>query len=82
MVCSAYLSNAKITGNSAKAWYLLANPSDIPAIEICYLNGNRTPIIESAQADFENLGIKFRGYWDFGVRQQDWRAILKNKGEA
>ena len=82
VVCSAYLSNAKIAGNSAKAWYLLANPSDIPAIEICYLNGNRTPIIESAQADFENLGIKFRGYWDFGVRQQDCRAILKNKGEA
>lgn len=81
-VCSAYLSNANIPGNSSTAWYLLANPADIPAIEICYLNGNRTPVIESAQADFENLGVKFRGYWDFGVRQQDPRAVLKNTGAA
>lgn len=81
-VCSAYLSNANIPGSSSTAWYLLANPADIPAIEICYLNGNRTPVIESAQADFENLGVKFRGYWDFGVRQQDPRAVLKNTGAA
>src|SRR3954462_13732811 len=30
---SRYLANAKYTGNSSKAWYLLADPNDLPAIE-------------------------------------------------
>ena len=28
------------------------------------------------------LGIQFRGYIDFGVREQDYRGALRMKGEA
>ena len=31
---SRYLANAQYTGNSAKAWYLLAEPVDLPVIEM------------------------------------------------
>ena len=37
---SRYLSNALYTGNSAKAWYLLADPSDLPVVEMAFLNGS------------------------------------------
>jgi hypothetical protein len=37
---SRYLANASYTGNSAKAWYLLAEPSDLPVIEVAFLNGH------------------------------------------
>ena len=77
---STYLSNGTITGHSAAAWYLLADPNDLPVIEVAFLNGQETPIVESADADFQILGIQFRGYYDFGVSKQDHRAGVKMRG--
>jgi hypothetical protein len=79
---SRYLANTKYTGNSAKAWYLLADPADLPVIEVAFLNGQESPTIETAEADFNVLGIQMRGYHDFGVALQDPRGGLKSKGEA
>jgi hypothetical protein len=79
---SRYLANAKYTGNSAKAWYLLADPADLPVIEVAFLNGQESPTIETAEADFNVLGIQMRGYHDFGVALQDPRGGCKAKGEA
>ncbi len=79
---SRYLSNASYTGNSAKAWYLLADPTDLPVIEVAFLNGQESPTIETAEADFNVLGIQMRGYHDFGVNLQDPRGGTKSKGEA
>lgn len=82
IVESTYLSNSAYTGYSATAWYLLADPSDLPAIEICFLNGQEMPTIETADMDFDRLGIAFRGYHDFGARLQEYRAGVKLKGAA
>jgi hypothetical protein len=79
---SRYLANTKYTGNSAKAWYLLADPADLPVIEVAFLNGQESPTIETAEADFNVLGIQMRGYHDFGVALQDPRGGVKSKGEA
>ena len=62
---SRYLSNALYTGNSAKAWYLLADPNDLPVIEMAFLNGQEAPTVETSDADFNMLGIRMRGYHDF-----------------
>ena len=77
---SRYLDNPKIPGGSAKAWYLLANPKDLAAIEVVFLNGQEAPVIETADADFSTLGIQLRGYHDFGVAKQDARAAVKSVG--
>jgi hypothetical protein len=79
---SRYLANAVYTGNSAKAWYLLAEPNDLPVIEVAFLNGNESPTIDSAEADFQTLGVQMRGYHDFGVALQDPRGGVKSKGEV
>jgi hypothetical protein len=68
---SRYLANTKYTGASAKAWYLLADPADLPVIEVAFLNGQESPTIETDEADFNVLGIQMRGYHDFGVALQD-----------
>lgn len=81
-VVSAYLGNTKYVGNSVKSFYLLANPADLAAIEVAFLNGQESPTIETADADFGTLGIQMRGYHDFGVAKQDFRAAAKSKGEA
>ncbi len=82
VVSSTYLSNTSFTGNSSKAWYLQADPNRLPSIEVAFLGGVDRPTVERADADFNTLGIQFRGYIDFGVREQDWRGMLKMKGEA
>lgn len=82
-VVSEYLANSAMGGGySATAWYLLADPMDLSFIEVCFLNGRETPVIESADADFNVLGIQFRGYHDFGVNKQEYRAAVKSKGAA
>ncbi len=79
-LASPYLNSQGLAGSSATAWYLFANPADVSAIEIAYLRGARTPTIESGETDFDTLGMKWRGYFDFGVAMQDWRAAVKNNG--
>jgi phage major head subunit gpT-like protein len=81
-VRSSYLSNANLTGYSVVAWYLLADPNDIPVIEVAFLNGQETPTVETADADFNSLGIQFRGYHDFGASLQEYRGGIKMKGSA
>ncbi len=81
-LASPYLNAQGLTGSSAKAWYLFANPADVAAIEIAYLRGRRTPTIESGETSFNTLGMQWRGYFDFGVAMQDFRAAVKCKGEA
>jgi len=82
VVRSSYLGNAQIPGNSVLAYYLLANPQDIPTIEIAYLDGVRRPTIETARAAFNKLGIESRGVFDFGVQLQEFRGGVKMKGSA
>jgi hypothetical protein len=71
VVSSRYLSDSTIPGYSATSYYLLADPRDVATIEIAFLNGQETPTIETADADFNTLGIQMRGYHDFGVNLQD-----------
>ena len=82
VVSSSYLANASFTGASSKAWYLFADPNRLPALEVAFLNGVDRPTVEKTDADFNTLGIQFRGYIDFGVREQDSCApkVQKRKG--
>lgn len=77
---SPYMENASYTGNSTAAWYLLADPNDVPVIEVAFLNGNQQPTVETEAAEFNMLGIAMRGYWDFGVSLQEFRGGVRSAG--
>ena len=70
VVSSAYLT-------SATTWWLCANPADLPTMEVAFLNGQRQPTVEQAEADFDTLGVQIRGYFDFGVAKGDKRAAYR-----
>jgi phage major head subunit gpT-like protein len=80
VVSSPYMENASYTGNSNAAWYLLADPADMPVIEVCFLNGVQQPTVETADADFNQLGIAMRGVHDFGVSMQEYRGGVRSAG--
>ena len=72
---SSYLTTAATASQST--WWLVANPNDIAAMEVGFLNGQRQPTVEQADADFDTLGIQVRGYFDFGVSKGESRAAYR-----
>jgi phage major head subunit gpT-like protein len=70
IVDSAYLT-------STSTWWLAADPADLPTMEVGFLNGQRQPTVEQAEADFDTLGIQVRGYFDFGVSKAESRACYR-----
>jgi hypothetical protein len=37
-------------------------------------------VVESADADFNTLGVQFRGFYDLGVKKQEYRAGVRSAG--
>jgi len=77
-----WLSDPSFTGYSATAWYLLRPTSVLAPIVASFLNGVQTPTVDSAAADFDQLGVQFRGYHDFGVDLAEYLAGIKAKGSS
>ncbi len=91
VVDSAYLSRTTINdengvpatvAGSSLAWYLLADPMDIPCIEVVFLYGKEVPTVETSEFEFDRLGLATRAIFDFGVRKQEKRGGVKMKGAA
>ena len=70
VVSSTYLT-------SSSTWWLCADPGDLAVMEVAFLNGQRQPTVEQAEADFDVLGIQMRGYYDFGVSKGDKRSAYR-----
>jgi hypothetical protein len=70
VVSTSYLS-------SAEDYYLLASPADLPVMEVAFLNGVQSPIVETAEANFNVLGVEMRGYFDVGVAKAEYLAGVK-----
>lgn len=73
-------STFSLTNASDTGWYLLPSVGDVSAgfapVQIGYLRGQRTPIIERGEANFNTLGIAMRAYYDFGVALHDSRCAV------
>ncbi len=79
---SPYISNSSYTGNTSAGWWMLADPSEAAVIEIAALNGRVEPVVETADANFNVLGVQMRGYSDIGVNEQEKRAGVYADGGA
>lgn len=79
---SPYISNSSYTGYTSVGWWMLADPNECPVIEIAALNGRVEPTVETAEAEFNVLGIQMRGYSDIGVNEQEKRGGVYADGGA
>ena len=59
--------------------YWLFN-SAFPLVDVAFLNGRTTPIVETAEADFSQLGIQMRCYFDYGAAAGELKAALYSTG--
>lgn len=81
-VVSAWLSDTAFTGYSTTAWYLFRSPGLMPMVVASFLNGMEAPTVEDSDADFDTLGVQFRGYHDFGCDKAEYLCGVKSKGAA
>jgi hypothetical protein len=79
-VVSRYVGNSAYTGYTTTGWGIFADPQDVAVMEMCFLNGNESPTVEQAIADFNQLGIQMRAYLDFGCNTQDYRGACWSAG--
>ena len=59
--------------------YRLFN-SAFPLVDVAFLNGRQTPVIETADVDFTHLGIQMRCYFDYGVAAGELKAAVYSTG--
>lgn len=73
------LSNTDYTGNSAVAFYMIANPRDIDAYEVSFLNGSSEPILTQRQ-DYQTLGWETVVTLPVAIKALEWRAMQYSTG--
>ena len=69
------LSSPYLSGTA----YWLFN-SAFPLVDVAFLNGVQAPVIETANADFSQLGIEMRCYFDYGASDGEVKAALYSTG--
>jgi hypothetical protein len=81
VISSPYLTHSGYPGASASSWFLFGDPAQVDTFEIGYLRGKRTPTIDKGNTDYNTLGMWFRVIFDLGIREQDWRGMVRSDGE-
>ena len=73
------LADPHLDDASQAAWYVAADPSNVPVLEFAYLEGSEGPTTEQ-EWDFDRDVWKFKVRLDVGAGVVDWRGIYRNPG--
>ena len=73
------IADARLDAASAIAWYMVGDPTINDTIEVTYLDGQKTPVLEQ-QNGWTIDGVDFKVRMDAGVAPLDYRALYKNPG--
>lgn len=61
-------------------WLIASDPNDVAFLEFAFLQGQRNPVFQSAETDFNTLGMQWRIYRDFGWSRQDPNGAVYSAG--
>lgn len=56
---------------SATTWWTVGGRPSLQPMQIGYVDGQRSPTVQSAVGDFDTFSIQFRGFWGFGIALGD-----------
>lgn len=68
-----------LDGNSSTAWYLAANTAQVDTVEMTFLSGEESPVLES-EWDFDKDVYKYKVRQSFAAAAIDYRGLYKNAG--
>jgi hypothetical protein len=67
----------QLDANSSTNWYLAADPSQIDTVELTFLAGEESPVMES-EWNMKNDTYFYKIRQTFGVKAIDWRGLFRN----
>lgn len=73
------IGEPELDGNSTTAWYLAAASGQIDTVELAFLSGEESPVIES-EWEFDRDIWKHKVRQTFGTKAIDYRGLYKNPG--
>lgn len=68
-----------LDANSSTAWYLAASNNQVDTVEITFLEGEQSPVLEN-EWDFDKDVYKYKVRQTFGVAAIDFRGLYKHAG--
>jgi hypothetical protein len=68
-----------LDANSSTAWYLAASNSQVDTVEVTFLEGEQSPVLEN-EWDFDKDVYKYKVRQTFGVAAIDFRGLYKHAG--
>lgn len=71
------ITDATLDANSTTIWYLAADPSQIDTVELSFLAGEESPVLETDWL-FANDTYQNKVRQTFGVKAIDWRGLYRN----
>lgn len=66
-----------LDASSTTNWYLAADPSQVDTVEITFLQGEESPVIDTEE-DFDTDTYKYKVRQTFGAKAIDWRGLYRN----
>ena len=72
------VDSPRLTGTR---YYMFADPTEAPVIEVAFLDGQQEPVIEMERG-FDVDGTRYKVRLDYGVAAIDWRGAVTNAGTA
>lgn len=73
------IPSARLNSNSTTQWYLLADPSQIDTVEMAFLEGEETPVIEE-ETDFNSDALHMKVRHTFNAKAIDYRGMVRGSG--
>ena len=73
------VAEPQLDGNSTTAWYGAADNAGIDTVELTFLQGEESPVLEN-EWDFDKDVYKYKVRQTFGTKAIDWRGLYKNPG--
>lgn len=71
------IGEPQLDAASSTVWYMAADPGQIDTVELSFLSGEESPVLES-EWDFDKDCYKYKIRQTFGVKAIDWRGLFRN----
>jgi len=73
------LQTARLSANSTTQWYLSASPAAVDTIEVAFLEGEETPVVEE-EDEFNSDARKMKVRHTFKAKAIDHRGLVRSSG--
>jgi hypothetical protein len=73
------IQSARLDADSTAEWYLLADPNQYDTVEVAFLEGEETPVIEE-ETDFNSDSLHMKVRHTFNAKAIDWRGMVRGSG--